>query len=217
MTTYLFEPFTVDVSAAELRKGDQKIALRPKCFDLLVYLIEHRGKVVSKEQLLEEIWRDVIVDEATVSRTIAALRAALEDDPAAPRYVGTVARRGYKFIGDVGDAAEPAPPEGYALIHGTKEYPLRRGSQVIGRGRDADIPLYTPATSRQHARIDLRGDEIVLTDLDSRHGTFVNGQRISGSVQITAGDQIEIGGERLILWSPSSETSPEPPSIHLPR
>jgi len=216
MTAYAFGPFTVDVDAAELRKGDQRIALRPKCFDLLVYLIEHRGKVSSKEQLLEAIWSDVVVDEATISRTVAALRAALDDHPAKPQYVETVSRRGYKFIGEISGQAAP-PPAPFALIHGSKEYPLRKGSQVIGRGRDVDIPLYTPATSRHHARIDVSGDGVSLKDLSSRHGTFVNGQRVSGSIALAAGDQIEIGGERLILWSPASETSPEPPSVNLPR
>lgn len=212
MTAYSFGPFTLDVSAAELRKGEKRIALRPKCFDVLLYLVGHRGELVTKQQLLDAIWSDVVVDEATVSRTVAELRAALEDDSDAPRYIETVARRGYKFI-----AGEEPRREGLALIHGAKEYPLRSGGQIIGRGKESDIPLYTPTTSRRHARVDLSDDEIILTDLASRHGTFVNGKRVEGSVRLTPGDQIEIGGERLILWSPASETSPEPPSVHLSR
>jgi DNA-binding winged helix-turn-helix (wHTH) protein len=215
MTTHAFGPFTIDIDAAELRKGTEKIALRPKCFDLLVDLIEHRGKLVTKEQLMQRVWRDVVVNDATISRTVAALRAALGDDPEEPQYIETVSRRGYKFIAETG--TEKLAPAGFALIHGAKEYPLHRGSQVIGRGRDVDIPLYTPATSRRHARIEVDAERVTLVDLASRHGTLVNGKRISGSVQIAAGDQIEIGGERLILWSPASETSPEPPSIDLPR
>ncbi len=215
MTTHGFGLFTVDVDAAELRKGTEKIALRPKCFDLLIDLIEHRGKLVTKEQLMQRVWRDVIVNDATISRTVAALRAALSDDPEKPQYIETISRRGYKFIAEV--AGESVVAAGFALIHGAKEYPLHRGSQVIGRGRDVDIPLYTPATSRRHARIEIDPDRVTLVDLASRHGTFVNGKRISGSVQLAAGDQIEIGGERLVLWSPASETSPEPPSVDLPR
>ena len=212
MTIHAFGPFTVDPDAAELRNGKERIALRPKCFDLLVDLIEHRGKLVTKEQLMERVWGDVVVDEATISRTVADLRAALGDDPQEPQFIETVARRGYKFIAPVGGQG------GFALIHGAKEYPLHRGSQMIGRGRDVDIPLYTPATSRQHARIEIDRDRITLVDLESRHGTFVNGKRIDGAVELAAGDQIEIGGERLILWSPASETSPEPPpSVDLKR
>jgi DNA-binding winged helix-turn-helix (wHTH) protein len=215
MPAHAFGLFVVDVDAAELRKGNQKIALRPKCFDLLIDLIEHRGKLVTKEQLMQRVWRDVIVNDATISRTVAGLRAALGDDAEKPLYIETISRRGYKFIADV--AGETTAPAGYALIHGAKEHPLHRGSQVIGRGRDVDIPLYTHSTSRHHARIEIDLDRVTLVDLDSRHGTFVNGKRISGSVELAAGDQIEIGGERLILWSPASETSPEPPSIDLSR
>lgn len=213
MTAYAFGPFIVDTEANELRTNRDTIPLRPKCFDILVYLIERRGKLVTKEELLDDVWRDVVVDAGTLSRTVAELRAALNDDPSEPRYIQTVARRGYKFIG----GEESRAGGGFALIHGSKEYPLQSGPQIIGRGKDTDIPLYTPSTSRQHARIELDGGEVVLTDLASRHGTFVNGTRIEGSVRLAAGDQIEIGGERLILWSPSSETSPEPPSVHLTR
>lgn len=213
MSTFSFGPFTLDIPSAELRRGNERIALRPKCFDVLVHLVEQRGKLVTQQELLDRIWADVVVDAGTVSRTIAELRAALDDNPARPQFIETVARRGYKFIAPLA----PDRPEGFALIHGSKEYPLRAGSQVIGRGKEADIPLYTPSTSRRHARIELLNGEIVLTDLGSRHGTFVNGEQISAPVRLNAGDQIEIGGERLILWSPASETSPEPPSIHLAR
>jgi DNA-binding winged helix-turn-helix (wHTH) protein len=207
MHAYTFGPFEVDLPAAELRKGEQKIALRPKCFDLLVYLVEHRGKLVSKEELLERIWSDVVVSEATISRTVATLRAALEDDPDSPQYIETVSRRGYKFVAAVQESGEtPHPPAGLRLIHGSKEYPLRSGTQLIGRGRDVDIALYTPEISRHHARIDVAGGAVMLEDLGSRHGTYVNGKPVSGSVRLEAGDQIDIGGERLILWSPASET-----------
>ncbi|HEY8132655.1 MAG TPA: FHA domain-containing protein [Thermoanaerobaculia bacterium] len=217
MTIYTFGPFTVDTDAVELRRGEERIPLRPKCFDLLVYLIEQRGKVVSKEQLLDGIWRDVVVDDATVGRTVTATRAALDDDATQPRYIETVSRRGYKFIAPVQALGGTPGPAGFALIHGETEYPLHAGSQFIGRGRDVDIALYTPSTSRRHARIDVDRDAVVLIDLASRHGTFVNGKRISGSMQLAPGDQIEIGGERLVLWSPASETSAEPPSVDLPR
>ena len=211
MTRYAFGPFELDIAAAELRKNGEKIPLRPKCFDLLVYLIDRRGNLVTKEELFETIWADVVVGEATLSRTIASLRAALEDDPARPQYIETVSRRGYKFIGTLQEPVAATPKVGLSLIHGAKEYALRPGAQIIGRGRDVHIPLFTPSTSRHHARIDVAGETVTLEDLGSTHGTFVNGKKVSGPVDVQAGDEIEIGGERLILWSPSSETSPEPP------
>ncbi len=166
---------------------------------------------MTKEELLETIWADVVVSEATLSRTVAALRAALGDDPARPLYIETVSRRGYKFVGALQETVAATPKVGLSVIHGAKEYALRPGTQVIGRGRDVHIPLFTPSTSRHHARIDVDGETVTLEDLGSTHGTFVNGKKVSGPIHVQAGDEIEIGGERLILWSPSSETSPEPP------
>lgn len=198
MTLHPFGPFTLDTDAAEVRKGKKKIALRPKCFDVLAYLLERRGRLVTKEELLDAVWRDVVVDDGTISRTVAELRAALDGG----EFIETVARRGYKFAGET---------TRLALIHGANEHPLREGSQIIGRSDDADIPLYTPSTSRRHARIDVHENDVTLTDLGSRHGTVVNGNMVKETVRLAPGDQIEIGGERLILWSPASETSPEPP------
>jgi DNA-binding winged helix-turn-helix (wHTH) protein len=212
---FRFGPFVLDLEAAELRNGTQPVPLRPKCFDLLVYLIDHRGKLVTKQQLLEEIWSDAVVSEATLSRTVASLRATLGDDSAEPKYIDTVSRRGYKFIGDVeelGGASSPAADATpFILVRGSKEYPLRMGAQVIGRGRDVHVALYTSTTSRHHARIEVSGDEVTLEDLESRHGTYVNQQRISSKMRLEPGDEIIIGGERLVLWSPGSQTSPEPP------
>jgi DNA-binding winged helix-turn-helix (wHTH) protein len=211
---FRFGPFVLDLEAAELRNGTQPLPLRPKCFDLLVYLIDHRGKLVTKEQLLDDIWSDAVVSEATLSRTVASVRATLGDDSAKPNYIDTVSRRGYKFIGNVEElgaahVADEATP--FILVRGSREYPLRSGAQVIGRGRDVHIPLYTSTTSRHHARIEVSGNDVTLEDLDSRHGTYVNRKRISGKMRLEPGDEITIGGERLVLWSPAGETSPEPP------
>jgi DNA-binding winged helix-turn-helix (wHTH) protein len=211
---FRFGPFVLDLEAAELRNGAQPLPLRPKCFALLVYLIDHRGKLVTKEQLLEEVWSDAVVSEATLTRTVASLRATLGDDSAEPKYIDTVSRRGYKFIADVeelGAAPVVADVTPFILVRGSREYPLRSGAQLIGRGRDVHIALYTSTTSRHHARIEVSGSEITLEDLDSRHGTYVNRKRIFGKMRVEPGDEITIGGERLVLWSPGGETSPEPP------
>ena len=67
-----FGPFTLDVEGAELRKGSQRVTLRPKCFDVLVYLIEARGRVVPKDELMERVWPDVIVNEPAIGHLSAA-------------------------------------------------------------------------------------------------------------------------------------------------
>lgn len=198
----------LDCDSGELRKGNQKVALRPKCFDLLLYLLQRPRKLVSKDELLDQLWSDAVVTEATLSRTIGSLREALEDHPDNPTYIETVSRRGYKFIGPVEEVRTSEKPPDLMLVLGKKEYPLRTGAQTIGRGRDVDIAVYSATTSRHHARITLAGGAVTLQDLDSRHGTFVNGQRVSGEVRLEPGDEIDIGGKLLALWSPAGPTSP---------
>lgn len=89
---------TVDFAARIVRRGDDAVSLRPKEFDLLAALVRHRGRVVSRDELLREVWGYA---EGTQSRTVethlAALRERLGDDPGAPRYIITVRRAGYRL------------------------------------------------------------------------------------------------------------------------
>ena len=89
---------TVDFAARVVRRNAVEVPLRPKEFDLLAALIRHRGRVVSREELLREVWGYA---EGTQSRTVethfAALRERLGDDPGAPRYIITVRRAGYRL------------------------------------------------------------------------------------------------------------------------
>ena len=90
----------VDFAARTVRRGDAELSLRPKEFDLLAALVRHRGRVVSREELLREVWGYAAGTESrTVETHLAALRQRLGDDPQAPRYVVTVRRAGYR-LGD---------------------------------------------------------------------------------------------------------------------
>ncbi len=209
---YEFGPFRLDVQAGELRRGQERLEIRPKVFDLLVYLIEHRGTLLTKETLLEEVWGDVVVSETSLSRTVADLRELLGDDADEPRYVQTTRKRGYKFVAPVEEIRAAPKVESsspFTLLHDTRRYPLREGDQLIGRGEEVEIPLFTALTSRHHARVRVAGETVTVEDLGSMNGTRVNGQPLTGAVELKQGDEIEIGGERLVLWSPSASTTPE--------
>ena len=201
-----FGPFTLDVEGAELRKDGQKISVRPKCFDILVYLIEQRGKAVPKEELLEKIWPDVVVNDATLNRTVTELRAVLGDHADRPTYIETVARRGYKFIVPVATRAETKLVADFTLVYGDREFALTDGEHIIGRGADVAVPIFASAISRHHARVVVAGDRVTVEDLGSRNGTYVNDTRVEGCVELHAGDEIRIGGDCLVLWSRSGET-----------
>ena len=77
------------------------MALTAKLFDTLFYLVEHRGQLVEKRELLAAVWPNVVVEEANLTQTISMLRRALGEDPRAHVYIATIAGRGYQFIAPV--------------------------------------------------------------------------------------------------------------------
>src|SRR5688572_15081418 len=94
----LFPPFRLDVQNEELWNGSQLVELRPKTFAVLVYLARHAQRLVTKEELLRNVWASVSVDRELLRGYVAELRLSLADDARAPRYLATVSRRGYKFL-----------------------------------------------------------------------------------------------------------------------
>jgi DNA-binding response OmpR family regulator len=92
------EDLMIDFGARMVWRGSVEIALRPKEFDLLAALVRHRGRVVSRAELLREVWGYAAGTESrTVETHLAALRERLGDDPQAPRYIVTVRRAGYRL------------------------------------------------------------------------------------------------------------------------
>jgi pimeloyl-ACP methyl ester carboxylesterase/DNA-binding winged helix-turn-helix (wHTH) protein len=108
---YRFGPFELHVGARELRRGAHEIPVQPQVFALLSYLIEHRDRVVGKDELLERLWPDAVVLEASLQRSVSQARAALGDDDHA--FIRTFSRQGYRFVGpveEVSPARSPAFP-----------------------------------------------------------------------------------------------------------
>jgi DNA-binding winged helix-turn-helix (wHTH) protein/tetratricopeptide (TPR) repeat protein len=96
-----FNEFRLDPANALLWRGDDRIVLPPKPFEVLCWLAAHAGQLVTKDELLDAVWSNLHVSESSLSVSINALRTALGDDPKAPRYIETVPRRGYRFIAPV--------------------------------------------------------------------------------------------------------------------
>jgi pimeloyl-ACP methyl ester carboxylesterase/DNA-binding winged helix-turn-helix (wHTH) protein len=111
---YVFEGFELDRERLELREGSAPVGIEPQVFDLLVYLIDNRDRVVSKEELFDTVWNGRIVSLSTLTSRINAARHAVGDTGSEQRLIKTVARRGYRFTGNVqteGDASATAPPK----------------------------------------------------------------------------------------------------------
>src|ERR1041385_7788938 len=98
---YEFGPFQFDLNKLVLTRAGETVPLTPKATDILVRLVSRAGHLVEKDELLREVWPDTFVEEANLTQHIFALRRALGDDRAVPKYIETVTRRGYRFIATV--------------------------------------------------------------------------------------------------------------------
>jgi adenylate cyclase len=98
---YLFADFSLDTDRRELRRGDGLLRLEPKAFDLLVYLIANRERVVSKDDLLAAVWNGRIVSESALTTCINAVRKVIGDNGKAQRRIKTLQRKGFRFVADV--------------------------------------------------------------------------------------------------------------------
>jgi TolB-like protein len=109
---FAFEGYVFDPDRRELTRGSEAIAVGPRVFDLLAYLLQNRTRVVSKDDLIDAVWGGRIVSESTLTSHINAVRKAIRDTGEEQRLVRTIARKGYRFVGDVreSDASEGADP-----------------------------------------------------------------------------------------------------------
>jgi len=108
---YTFDDFRLDIALRKLWRKEEPLVLPSRTFEALRILVEARGKVVDKETLVRTIWPDTFVGDDSLAQAISGLRKALGDNPAEPRYIRTVARRGYRFVGNGAWAPTPAEPE----------------------------------------------------------------------------------------------------------
>ena len=96
-----FADCVLDADARTVRRGTATIHLSPKAFDFLTVLVEHRGRALSKVELLHRVWPDVFVSEASLARIVREIRAALGDAPHDARIVRTVHGYGYAFAATI--------------------------------------------------------------------------------------------------------------------
>lgn len=104
---YVFGDYLLDLDRRELTRGSDAIAIGPQVFDLLVHLVQNRERVVSKDGLLDVVWRGRIVSESTLTSHINAVRKAIGDSGEEQRLIRTVARKGFRFVGDVRETQSP--------------------------------------------------------------------------------------------------------------
>jgi TolB-like protein/tetratricopeptide (TPR) repeat protein len=101
---YLFENFAFDTDRRELRRGAELVAIPPQVFDLLDYLIRNRERVVTRDDLIDAIWKGRIVSETALTTRLNAARSAIGDTGEEQRLIKTLSRKGFRFVGSVQEA-----------------------------------------------------------------------------------------------------------------
>jgi TolB-like protein/Flp pilus assembly protein TadD len=104
---FAFGDFEISPETYELRRAGRPVHVEPRVFELLAYLIAHRGRLVSKQELLESLWSNGFVTESALSRVVRDARRALGDSGAEKRWIETVHGRGFRFAGEVSESVTP--------------------------------------------------------------------------------------------------------------
>jgi predicted ATPase/DNA-binding winged helix-turn-helix (wHTH) protein len=223
---YAFEDYELDLQCYELRHAGRPVKIEPQVFNLLAYLIRHRDRVVSKEELLEQLWPGRIVGEATLTSRVKAARRSIGDRGREQRLIQTVHGRGYRFIAPVEELPDgvsaqqdPHQPSRLPALIAQDEatmvaegVPLQPSQKAVPRLQDAVLeacqeerrppPLLSVATRRTIGR------EAELAQLHSwlhqalqgtRQVVFVTGETGLGKTTLVEAFLEDVGGDGR-LW-----------------
>jgi len=95
---FLFPPFRLDAANEQLWRGSNQLTLRPKTYEVLLYLVRNPQRLVTKQELFDNVWAGVTVTDELLRGYVRELRATLGDDAKRPLYIETVPARGYRFL-----------------------------------------------------------------------------------------------------------------------
>ena len=144
--SFRFDDFVLDIQNRQVRLKDTALPLSSRYFDVLVLLVSNAGQLVEKNRIFDEVWEDVIVSDTALTQCIKSIRKQLRDDASNPRYVKTVPKHGYVFIGDAVEVLdEPSPPAQGSPVQGKPTRPYKfldyytENDQGLFFGREEEI------------------------------------------------------------------------------
>lgn len=132
--SFVFEQFTLDPDDRQLKRGAEPVELNGRYFDALALLVREKGRLVSKDRFLEEVWRGVPVTDEALTQCIRTLRRQLGDDAARPRFIETVPKHGYRFIASVESTSASADLMSMAGPRAMKDWFAIGAAGTIGGG-----------------------------------------------------------------------------------
>jgi len=202
---FLFGPYVLDTDRRALTRGSGEVAIGPQVFDLLVYLVQNRERVVSKDDLLEAVWGGRIVSESTLTSHLNAVRKAVGDSGEEQRLIRTVARKGFRFVGQVREE-QPSGREGstrLAIAITTDESEDAKSSHAASRPA---LPLPDKPSIAVLPFQNLSGDaeqeyfadgvvEDIITALSRMHWLFVIARNSSFTYKGRPVDVKQVGRE----------------------
>jgi DNA-binding winged helix-turn-helix (wHTH) protein len=208
-----FGPFLADLRTSELRRAGERVDLQHLPFRILAELLQRPGELVTREELRAKVWSpDVHVDfEHGLNKAVNKIRSALGDDAERPRYLETLPRRGYRFIGVVevceDTGAAPSPRKSFRILWDGRTIVLAEGENLVGRDVEAAVWIDSSTVSRRHAIIVISGGRAVLEDLGSKNGTSLRGRRLTSPEELGDGDEIVVGSARMTFRASSENQS----------
>ncbi len=183
---YRFGAYAVDSEKFELTRSGELIAVQPQVFALLVFLIENRDRVVSKDEIIDNVWAGRIVGDGTLNARINALRRALGDDGNSQKMIKTLPRQGFRFVNEL----EPIAQEASEVLVGDAQKPFRAGVNSV-----AVLPFVNiSADSEQNYFADGLTEDLI-TDLSKNPELFVIARHSSFSYRNSPKSVSEIGNE----------------------
>ena len=161
-----FGPYRLDLATMQLWRGTQAVNLPPKVLTVLCLLAARAGQVVTKEELFQTVWSDTVVGDDALTSSMQELRQVLHDNARKPRYIETVHRRGYRFLGKV-VSSQPS------VVSRQEE----ENQKAKGKGQEVEVAYSCPAPSIPHAAPVLVGREADLTQLHHWLAKALHGER----------------------------------------
>jgi TolB-like protein/Flp pilus assembly protein TadD len=149
---FSFDVFSLDTDRRELRRGVTAIDVEPQVFDLIVFLIENRERVVSRDDLIAAIWNGRVVSESTFTSRINSARRALDDSGKSQHLIRTLPRKGFRFVGEIREANERMPPQAAAVPASSGGPDSDRGKVGSTAARRASIAVM-PFADRSAATV----------------------------------------------------------------
>lgn len=193
---YQFGPFELDLSTVELRAGGEASRLEPQVFALLSLLIENRDRVVSKDEIIEKVWEGRVVSDAALSSRIKSARQALGDDGQAQRFIKTVHRIGFRFVGEVrtcrASATSPATEVRSSVVEsqvGTVVAQLEK----IARPSIAVLPFRLLGGDSRYASFAHALPDELITELSRLRWLFVTARGSSFRLRVSDTEVVDIG------------------------